>query len=329
MTLLRTAVLSALLPAVGPALPPLLCQAPSQLDQIPIFAGASRQADREAELVAPEEKLRTVRVYRVTAPIEDVLRFYQQRLQAQELRTEAERERVYAAMEQLAPGRATAVTLELEPVDLSPAAFSEAAAGGDRSAAQLAAATRAAYAKGRTPLRPDTWIASATFGWGGRPSADRRVQFSLGLEDVEAWEIRESSYHHETEIVINVQEEGPVAAAEEPEERAPAAPMAAPPETDLGVPLYPGAQFDGRMSAEMSRSDDEANYFVYTSTDAPQQVTAFYQSRTGKKGQTNEAGTLIVVKGQGLFPDLGVTVQPNAGTYPPSVKTMLTIRKRR
>ncbi len=326
MTFLRAAVLSALLPAVGPALPQLLCQAPTRLDQIPVFAGAARQPDREAELVSPGEMGRTVRVYRVKSPIEDVLRFYQQRLRAQEVRTEAERDRAYG---DVPPGGATAVLLELEPVDLSPAAFSEAAAGGDRSAAQLAAATRAAYAKGRTPLRPNTWIASATFDWGVRPNADRHVLFSLSLEDVEAWEILESSYHHETEIVINVQDEGSVAAAEEPEERAPAAPMAAPSERDLGVPLYPGAKFDGRMSGQMSASDEEANYYVYTSADTPQQVATFYQTRTGKKGLTTEGGVLIAVRGEGLFPELGITVQPNAGTYPPNVKTMLTIRKRR
>ena len=203
--------------------------------------------------------------------------------------------------------------------------------GLDPDPAQLAAALRAVYARKRTPLRPDTWLESAEFWWAAIPPNGQRLQFMLSLEDVEGFEIQEPSYHHETEIVINLQQEGLGGAeeAEEPEEGAPPTPMAAPRESDLGVPLYPGARFDGRVSAQMSASDEEADYYVYTSTDAPQQVTAFYQTRTGRKGITTEGGTLIAVKGEGLFPDLGVTVQPNAGTYPAPVKTMLTIRKKR
>ena len=38
---------------------------------------------------------------------------------------------------------------------------------------------------------------------------------------------------------------------------------------------------------------------------------------------------MIVLRGEGLFPDLGVTVQPNVGTFAPPVRTMITVRKRR
>jgi len=109
----------------------------------------------------------------------------------------------------------------------------------------------------------------------------------------------------------------------------PAAPAAPPSEADLGVPLYPGARFDNQMSASMSGMGDNANYYVYTSVDAATQVTSFYESKTGKKGTTNEAGTLIAVRGEGLFPDLGITIQPNPGSYPPEVKTIITIRKKK
>ncbi len=109
----------------------------------------------------------------------------------------------------------------------------------------------------------------------------------------------------------------------------PPAPMAAPSAADLGVPLYPGARFDGQMSASMSGMGDNANYYVYTSADAPALVTSFYESKTGKKGTTNEAGTLIAVVGEGLFPDLGITIQPNPGSYPPEVKSIITVRKKK
>jgi hypothetical protein len=46
-----------------------------------------------------------------------------------------------------------------------------------------------------------------------------------------------------------------------------------------------------------------------------------YERQTGKKGIRNEGGWSIAVKGSSLFPELGIMVQPNAGTHPPAVKT--------
>ena len=81
------------------------------------------------------------------------------------------------------------------------------------------------------------------------------------------------------------------------------------------------------MSAALSSGGD--HYFVYTTVDLPEKVAAFYERETGKKGLRNEGGWLIAVKGSGLFPELGVAVQPNVGTYPSAVKTMITVRRGR
>jgi hypothetical protein len=324
--LLRLAAASALL-GINAAFLPLPAQTPTSVDQIPVYPGATRQPDREAEVYGTPGPGQ--RIYRVRAPIEDVVRFYQQRLQAREVRSEDERSQARDTYERIPAGKTSGAVMLLDPVDLTPAHFAETA-GADENPAQLAAAWRAAYTQKRTPFRPNTWIHVADFEWGAMPSAGQPVEFYLSLEDVGAWQIRETGYFHETEIGINAQGTGPVAEErQEEEEEAPVAPMAAPSAAQLGVPLYPGAKFDGRLSAEMSRSDEEGIFYVYSSADTPQQVTAFYQTRTGKKGITTESGTMIAVKGEGLFPELGVTIQPNAGTFAAPAKTMLTIYQKR
>jgi hypothetical protein len=326
MPSLRLATASALL-AAGATVAPLPGQTPTTPDRIPIYPGATRQPDREAEVYGTPASGQ--RIYRVRAPIEEVVRFYQQRLQAREVRSEDERSQARDAYEQIPAGKTSGAVMLLDPVDLTPSHFAETAEAGENPA-HLAAAWRAAYTQKRPPFRPNTWIHAAMIEWGTVPSAGQLVEFYLSLEDVGAWQIREPEYFHETEIGINVQGTGPVAEErQEEEEEAPVAPMAAPSPAELGVPLYPGAKFDGRISAEMSRSDEEANYYVYSCSDTPEQVAAFYHARTGKVGLTTPGGVMFAIRGEGLFPDLGLTVQPNAGTFPAPAKTMLTIRKKR
>jgi hypothetical protein len=324
MVPLRAALLSSLvLTAAAAQLP---AQLPTTPSAVPLYPGAARQQDQEETQLGPGSE---GRVYRVKAPIEAVVKFYEERLAAREIRTEAERERARDAYERLAAGQTSGAVVLPEFVNLTAAHFGETAGAGE-DPARLAAAWRAAYVAKRPPFRPDTWIQSAIFEWGARPGGDQRVEFYLSVEDVGAWRIRESGYEHETQIVVNLQRTGPAPArAAEEAERAPAAPMAAPPESELGVPHYPGARFDGRTSAALTEGDSEGTYYVYTSGDAPAQVTAFYEGRTGKAGQRTEGGVLIVVRGEGLFPDLAVTVQPNPGSHPAAVKSVITIRKRK
>jgi hypothetical protein len=320
----RVAVLSSLLLAAGAALTPLASQLPTTPSAVPLYPGATRQADREETQLGPGSE---GWVYRVTAPIEAVVKFYQERLRAREIGTEADRDRARDAYEQLGVGQTSGAVVLPVFVELTPAHFRETAGPGE-DPARLAAAWRAAYVAKRPPFRPDTWLASAIFEWGAHPAADQRVEFYLSVEDVGAWQIRESAYEDVTEIVLNVQRTGPPPArAEEEEEPAPAAPMAAPSASELGVPVYPGAQFDGRLSASLSAGDSEGTYYVYTSTDSPATVTAFYEQRTGKKALHMEGGVLIAVRGEGPFPDLGITVQPNLGSHAPNVRTIVTVRR--
>ncbi len=303
--------------------PPLMGQAPTKLEQIPIFAGASRQAGREAEETSPTEApgmygdraltSSTVRVYRVAAALEEVARFYQQRLAAREIPPDADWDQVDP--ENVAAGRVSPVLCAFEPVDMS---------GADDPAA-----LRAAYAKARQPFRAGRWLAGADCRWTSRESASDHTELSVELQDTEAFEITTPEYHHETEIIIRVRMWGAPGAVAEEEEPQAVPPMAAPTEAQLGVPLYPGARFDGTISAGMSAADEEGVYYVFASADPVAKVAAFYEQRTGRKGTATEAGVLIVVQGEGLFPDLGVTIQPNVGTFPAPAQSMITVRRRR
>lgn len=304
--------------------PSLGAQAPAKVEQVPLYAGAARQAEREAELASPTDeagvygdralRASTVRVYRVAAPVEAVARFYQQRLAAREI-TDGDWEPVYR--EDIPAGRASPLLCELMVVDFGqsddPAALEEA------------------YASRRPPFRPGVWLAGAEFRWTFQDTGTRRTEFNLSLEDTEAFEIVTPEYRHETEIVIFARtwETGEGVGAEPMDEPAPAAPMPPPTEAQLEAPLYPGARFEGTISAEMSASDEEAWYYVFASADPYERVAAFYRERTGRQGMENEGGLLIVLRGEGLFPDLGITVQPNVGTLAPPAKTMITVRKRR
>jgi hypothetical protein len=303
---------------------PLGAQAPARIDQIPLYAGATRQAEREAELMSPTDETgvygdralsaATVRVYRVAAPIEAVARFYQQRLAAREI-TEDDWEAVYR--EDIPAGGASPILCEFMAVDFSQL----------EDPAEL----RTVFARKRPPLRPDVWLAGADFRWTHQDTGTRRTEFNLSLEDTEGVEIVTPEYHHETEIVVwaRTWETGEDVEAEPMDEPAPAAPMPPPTEAQLEAPLYPGARFEGTISAEMSASDEEAWYYVFASADPYEKVAAFYRERTSKQGMENEGGLLIVLRGEGLFPDLGVAVQPNVGTFAPPVRTMITVRKRR
>jgi hypothetical protein len=316
-------LLPAVLVGILVVAPSVTAQAPTKLEQIPVFSGATRNADREAEEMSPTEApgvygdrallSSAVRVFHVAAALEDVARFYQQRLAAREIPPDADFDQ--ADPENVAVGRVSPVLCAFEPVDMS---------GADDPAA-----LRAAYAKARQPFRAGQWLDGMDCRWTSRESATDYTELSVELQDLEAFEITTPEYYNETEIIIWVRTWGAPGAVAEEEEPPPVTPMAAPTEAQLGVPLYPGARFDGAISAGMSAGDDTGVYYVFGSADPVAKVAAFYEQRTGKKGMANEAGVLIVVQGEGLFPDLGVTIQPNAGTFPANVKSMITVRRRR
>jgi len=294
---------------------PTSARAQSPIEQIPLYPGAfPPPKDEELSFPMIPITLDSSRLYVVRAPIEAVVRFYQQRLSAHEVSAQAFEE-------------------ALERADAEPVSAVSTLKAHDLKSLPLAELKDAITS--RPPYRPGQWLSWVQFVWSRRQPAGDVATFSVSM--VDGVDLRRPK---EQRTVLGIA--GGVSAgraaktegAEEPEENRPVQdtvrtqpppPLAEPSPAELGVPRYPGGRFDGSMSAALSSSGDR--YFVYTTADPPEKVAAFYERETGKKGLRNEGGWLIAVKGSGLFPELGVAVQPNAGTYSSSVKTMITVRR--
>jgi len=171
----------------------------------------------------------------------------------------------------------------------------------------------------------------ARFVWSRQQADGRIVQFGVGIVDgLDVRHLDPGTILSLSAGIIDLDNEG---AEQESEEdlgtddtaSAAPAPKGEPGPTELGVPRYPGASFDGRNSSAMS--SDEEHYFIYHAGDSPEKVVAFYERELRKKGTKTEGGVLFTVKGKPPFPDLGVIIQENAGTYPPAVKTIITVRR--
>ncbi len=272
--------------AVVAALRPARAQVPN-LKEIPLYPGAAVPPANE-DLPAPMlgMTLDSSRRYIVRAPLETVVKFYQQRLSARELSA--------ADFEQA-----------LERADAEPV-----------SAVFTVASHWVRFAWSRR--QPDGAIAmfgvSMVDGYQTRESKEQATVLAIGAG---AAATRAGVDSEEAD-----KDRSPGEAASP---HVPARPLSEPSAAELGVPRYPGARFDGTNSAALSSGEDR--YYVYTTADAPDKVAAFYERQTGKKGLKTEGGWLIAVKGAGPFPELGVVVQPNVGTYPAAVKTMLTVRR--
>jgi hypothetical protein len=112
--------------------------------------------------------------------------------------------------------------------------------------------------------------------------------------------------------------------------RAPKASLPRPSEADLGVPVYPGARYDGDVSGGMSQPDH--TIWIFFSDDAPAKVVAFYEKKTGKKAsEWDKDKYMIALKGASVIPEHGVTVETLAGNplFPGKGKTVITVSRTR
>jgi len=125
------------------------------------------------------------------------------------------------------------------------------------------------------------------------------------------------------------QEQSP-AEARSKRPRAPRASLPRPTEADLGVPVYPGARYDGDVSGGMSQPDH--TIWIFFSDDAPAKVVAFYEKKTGKKAsEWDKDKYMIALKGASIIPEHGVTVETLAGNplFPGKGKTVITVSRTR
>lgn len=291
---------------------------PAPIDQIPLYPGAT-PAPEDDSISVPllGFTLDQERRYLVKATPETVVHFYQQKLAAREVSAEQFEEAIGQAENgDLQGARMTLAFHDFRSPALSPS-------------------LREAIKK-REPFRLTQWVSMARFVWSHQQADGTVVQFGVGLLDGQGLNpsqpgtilsISAGVIEPDDEDVDD--EEAPPGDGEgEGSEEAASAkpkPAAEPSPAALGVPRYPGASFDGSNSTAMS--SDKEHCFIYRTADSSEKVVAFYERELKKKGTKTEGGVLIAVKGAPPHPDLGVTVQKNPGTYPPDVKTIITVRR--
>ena len=101
-----------------------------------------------------------------------------------------------------------------------------------------------------------------------------------------------------------------------------------PTEAELGVPVYPGARFDGDLSGGMSGSSQKI--WIFFSDDAPAKVAAFFEQKTGKKAnEWDKDKFLLPLKGASVVPEHGVTVETLTGNplFPGKGSTVITVTR--
>jgi hypothetical protein len=252
-------------------------------------------------------------------PIEEVFRYYQQRLSpresdvtyiasGQDLMAKAQAlntadNRYDEARDRLKPGEATPVFLLL-----STSTYASPDLPADIQQTQR-------HRAGRAPYRAGEWLAQANFKWAYKGPSGELMQLSLGVADVLA---PGPPGDHATNIRFSV-------SRQDPEPPAPAE-LTEPSARELGVPAYPGARFN----ASNSSSGENGREYVYDSDDPPDRVIRFYETRLGKRAVTAPdtstllpGSQLIVLQGTPADPKEAVAVMHGGiGTW-----SVITIRK--
>lgn len=311
------------------SLPLLIGAAPLNEKDIPVYPGAVRDQAAEEELRRDYEEfnydhweLKSIRVYKVKALIDDVCRYYIDQLKAK-------------------PGQ-----LVHDPYDLSPGEvdgpwydvgfwhetifetqYEYDTLLNDGEWVKAAFAKRPQWEKG-------SWLCTASFEWNaGLPNGDVARYFVL-LED-EGFDSRKKVDYRSTRIRIEVQVSPSLEAIEEEEDWLMDQAFAAkaeqfrknpPTEKLLGVPLYPGAVFSPELSAGMSLSE-EYHIYVYFSNDPLDQIVDFYRKRLGKEPHSSgDLGYMFALKGSLPIPEEGLAIQPNM-LFDVPFQSMISIMK--
>jgi len=106
------------------------------------------------------------------------------------------------------------------------------------------------------------------------------------------------------------------------------APLPQPTEAQMGAPAFPGATYDGQMSAGLSQG--ESYYWVFATSDPVAKVVAFYKQKTGLVPLEIEGNyQFTITKGKNpYFPDAGFTIEPNK-MFVGGPKTAITFIKKK
>ena len=301
----------------------LAAQVPKSEKEIPIFPGAVRDMNKEAELksqqsevINPSLRSAVLKVYKTGASPEEVIRFYLQKIPAKQ-------------------GGA-----DIDPRGLKPGAVSQASYDisyytnehFEDYEGHPGTWKKQTLTKNRKPYASGKWLTGGYFSWYKKESNDDLTTFYINIDD-ESFDVY-PKYTTTTSIRISVEtdksdqamrEEADAQMDQKMEERAEFLKGKPPTARDLGAPLYPGAKFDADASAGMSTGEDYA-YYIFLTTDPPSKVVAFYEGQLKVKAGAYGDRYMIPLKGKLPLPYEGIAIEPNT-MFGGNAKTVITIQK--
>ncbi|HEX7714118.1 MAG TPA: hypothetical protein VF531_08850 [Bacillota bacterium] len=292
---------------------------------VPIYGGAiedknaAGQFDQEdpVTMFADTELIlrsKSNKVYSTNSPVEDVFRFYLQKLGAESNVTRIE-------LEQLFPGKSTPVEYE---VIFYESEFRDLVEPNSGTVIRSGKMVRNSLAS-RQPYQPEKWIKEATFLWEVREENEDLTGYAVIIYD-KSFSEDYKTYKTKTWIVVTRQtyqsEEDSMNQKIDEDSAATLKTMKQPTERELGAPIYPGSIFNKEASAGMSLNEDQ--YYIFLSNDLPEKVASFYQQKLGKQALNNQGKYLIALKGNLPWPDNAISIEPN--TLGGAAKTMITFK---
>ncbi len=304
--------------------------APLTEKAIPIYSGAVADKNAKAQLEAeqkdtPEGLLlglgltlssKSLNVYSCSSPVEEVFRFYLEKLGAKQLT-----ESVYPL--DLEPGETTPVDYHLSFHELRETV--DSSSGTVLYPGKLIKKTLTAN---RKPYQPDKWVQWVSFEWSVREKNGDLTGYALIVDDrsfsedfksykTRTWiQIHRQTYQSEDESDYGDEFDAQVAARIKT--------MKQPTEKELGIPVYPGSVFNKELSAGMSLGDEEV-FYIFLTNELLAKVVTFYEQKLGKKAANNGGKYMIALKGKLPYPDEGIAIEPN--NLGGSAKTVIAFRK--
>jgi|LSQX01.2.fsa_nt_gb hypothetical protein len=260
--------------------------------------------------------------YTVDAPLEEVAKYYVMELGA------IESYDTDPNLTALAEGRSTPIYVEYTVYDWQFNDSYDYEGKLLRSGAKVREALRA----NRAPHSSGGWLSRVLFSWFYRDWDGSIILFEIACED-RSFD-QDYSEFQGTKTLIEVHRYTYMSeeAAWEMEEEAMdlevaelAAQMALSPPTEesLGIPIYPGSEFQPDISAGISFGGTPL--YVFFALETPEEIVKWYEKETGMKSESWDVDCYYIpISGQMPFPDKGVTVQPNLAFGGPW-KSMITL----
>ncbi len=307
-------------------------ETPKSEKEIPIYSGATRDADRESELKNQmswemDQGLRNaiLKVYKVSASAEDIFNFYLQKIGGKEGMMDIDPMGIK-------PGTVSQVSYEIEYY--KDEEFTDYNI--EHDIMHPGTWMKQKLMENRKPHKPGKWITEARFNWYKKESNNDLTTFYVIIHDESFGEQTEKKYKTSTEIQIQVttskseqamREENEEEMEKQTSELSKSLKGKPPTEKELGVPVYPGATFDAENSAGMSAGNDYAMYLFLT-TDPPSKVVAFYEQQLKIKAVEAVKGYyMIPLKGEMPLPEEGISIEPNT-MFGGKAKTVISIQKK-